>query len=508
MAIAYLNLTELKTERADTAKVLRWVESQLSWYNSDPTSTATANDDSVVAPNIGNGRWLKQNSTNSTANGLTYQLIAPANGIPTQGLTSFVATGTSVAAAATYSNVIAETVTGLGSGLTLNITKTGAGTVYAGAIAITIVSSAGGYVVGDTVKVLGTSLGGATPANDLSLTIGGVVQSSFNAALGNAYFVDNSAGIATKSTLPATALPGQAIGFGLVSTSSPIRKIIIGRNGRSITGDATDKAITAQQDYAELVYVSDAIGWTVRTQSSKVNNLNVLKTNTNAVNLPYSGTLGQLLGIVDYLGKNLGTTTYQNPTSTANSRTQRLWGGCIAASATGITANLPELYNKILSTARLVSASDFVSPVFVFDFGINTLIRLDAIEITLGTTIANYFPTELALYGSNNYLRGNANNLITSQISVSPGVRIPYNQLFTGIESIAYLSDINGDGVSTGWMQTGSSNTGFTQKIFNLNSPKFYRYLLLSFPSNFSGGAGLNNAYLNQLEFYGDVIAS
>ena len=67
-----------------------------------------------------------------------------------------------------FSGVPTVTVTGVGSGGTLNITAS----YGAGFANPTVFGNPGsGYNIGDTIKVLGTSLGGATPANDIFYTI-------------------------------------------------------------------------------------------------------------------------------------------------------------------------------------------------------------------------------------------------------------------------------------------------------------------------------------------------
>jgi hypothetical protein len=75
MSLAYIDITDLKNERADSGKYLRWVESKLSWYMSSPTSTATSDDDTVILPNTGAGRWLKQKSATDTGTGLSSSIV-------------------------------------------------------------------------------------------------------------------------------------------------------------------------------------------------------------------------------------------------------------------------------------------------------------------------------------------------------------------------------------------------------------------------------------------------
>jgi hypothetical protein len=79
----------------------------------------------------------------------------------------------------TYNNITPTTVTGVGAGAILDMTKTGTAYTIAD-----IVNPGTNYAVGNTIKILGTSLGGATTANDCTLTVtaistvGGIVSAA------------------------------------------------------------------------------------------------------------------------------------------------------------------------------------------------------------------------------------------------------------------------------------------------------------------------------------------
>ncbi|PLS69327.1 MAG: hypothetical protein CV045_02955 [Cyanobacteria bacterium M5B4] len=63
MSVSVSNIATLKTIRADQANgVIRWVTEKISWYYPSADSTLTPDDDAVVQPNVGTGRWLKQES--------------------------------------------------------------------------------------------------------------------------------------------------------------------------------------------------------------------------------------------------------------------------------------------------------------------------------------------------------------------------------------------------------------------------------------------------------------
>jgi hypothetical protein len=98
--------------------------------------------------------------------GLTEAYIVTQTGAP--GTSYFYQNLTVNPAGATYTNVTASTVTGIGNGVSFNITVTG--TVYLASVN----QNGASYAIGDTVKILGSQLGGATPANDCILTISSI----------------------------------------------------------------------------------------------------------------------------------------------------------------------------------------------------------------------------------------------------------------------------------------------------------------------------------------------
>ena len=89
--------------------------------------------------------------------------------------TTFTAVGTSASVAATYTGVWQSATSGSGNGATFTVTKTGSGTTYTGVTTVTITNGGTGYQVGNTITISGAVLGGATPANDLTLTVGGAI---------------------------------------------------------------------------------------------------------------------------------------------------------------------------------------------------------------------------------------------------------------------------------------------------------------------------------------------
>jgi len=83
-------------------------------------------------------------------------------------ITTFTTTGTATGGAASYPNV-AYTTNGSGTGAILNV-EVSAGNVYT----VTITGGEN-FVVNDTITILGSDVGGAAPANNITLTVTGVV---------------------------------------------------------------------------------------------------------------------------------------------------------------------------------------------------------------------------------------------------------------------------------------------------------------------------------------------
>ena len=95
----------------------------------------------------------------------------------------FTVSGTSVAAAATYTGVTQSATSGIGSGAVFTITKTGSGTTYTSSnTTVTVTTNGVGYQSGDTITIPGASLGGATPTNNLTLTCAANYSVSFDGA--------------------------------------------------------------------------------------------------------------------------------------------------------------------------------------------------------------------------------------------------------------------------------------------------------------------------------------
>jgi hypothetical protein len=98
------------------------------------------------------------------------------DGALVQGSTTFTGSGTSIARAGTYTNLVPLSTSGTGSGAKFVVTKLNSNTSYAGNISVTVVNPGVGYKTGDTITISGGFLGGSLGTNNLTLTIGGTVS--------------------------------------------------------------------------------------------------------------------------------------------------------------------------------------------------------------------------------------------------------------------------------------------------------------------------------------------
>jgi hypothetical protein len=125
-------------------------------------------------------------------------------------LTPGVAIAVASGATASYPTLATTAVTGSGSGAILAITRTSAGssTYQTSNTQITVLNSGSGYAIGDVIKVLGNALGGATPANDLTITLGSNEAGAYDYPVFNTTtvfeFVNNTSTVLSRNTSPTT----------------------------------------------------------------------------------------------------------------------------------------------------------------------------------------------------------------------------------------------------------------------------------------------------------------
>jgi hypothetical protein len=181
-------------------------------------------------------QFVSSNDTGATNLTLSAFEVSP-GGRLTDATTLTGATGTSITAAGTYSFVSQKSTSGTGTGATFVIDKTGSLTTYGPTnTTITKVNVGSGYAVGDTITISGASLGGATPANDLTFTIGTTVTTAIDQ--GTTYYV---AGTLTPTSFQvATTANGQPISlvgtFGLMQVfgGDALKDMFYMRNGSGL----------------------------------------------------------------------------------------------------------------------------------------------------------------------------------------------------------------------------------------------------------------------------------
>lgn len=399
---AYADITALKTERADVAIVLRWVQSKLSWYQADPTSSATGDDDIVVQATLGSGRWLKQNSA------------------------------------------------------------------AIGALQWTSVSA------------------------------------STSCANNTGYYVDASGGAVTM-TLPSSPPIGTVVSMVLVSASSGTNFITINRNGRNINGVAQNRRIVAQWSRVDFTFISTGLGWNVSDATSTANSAAVL-TNTagTVINFPYSGTLNAQNDITNYMGTQLNTLSYIDPSFTTG-RTQRIAYSVVNSNTSnGYSLNTVHIFTKNVAGDLYFQsanangvASTYQPPGLLFDFGLvsGVTLRITDIEWATFTTRQNNAPGGFVLYGA---------NTLQSNIFVPPvlggGASVDGQRImgyFTDLTYIDYKQNIVNANYSLIASMYRTCWTG-------INNNAFYRYYYLHPLPQYSGAAIQPTLFINQLYFFGD----
>lgn len=114
----------------------------------------------------------------------------------------------------TYQNLATTNVASAGSGLVISLeVKTGSVNPTSGNNGI--VNSGSGYEVGDTVKVAGNLIGGATPADDITLTIGAINNTNMKYRVGT--IIENLHQGFSAEITPSVNIPDD-IGHGLSLT--------------------------------------------------------------------------------------------------------------------------------------------------------------------------------------------------------------------------------------------------------------------------------------------------
>jgi hypothetical protein len=403
--LAYDNLAQLKAERADNAKTLRWVEDKLSWYQSNPLSTAAADDDTVVMPDVGVGRWLKQNSRANVVQGLTSQILT----------------------------------------------------------------------------------------------------SNTTVSAGTKNYCDTSGGTFTL-TLPASPGTGAYVAIYALVGTTLTNKITINPNGANIAYVSGNREITVVGDYIELEFVVGT-GWIIKYQS----NTNVLKSPTSGINIANPVSVPNYTGIMNYLGRQKNTVSFQNPSDDANSRLIRTvittFGGSEVGIVSGGDGNIiSNLVTGVPSTvdgytAGAQSTSKQAGYLWI-DFTANNSVRASAIQYSIvASRWTGDRPRRILIYGANTF----NSELVGGTFTYGSNGGAAQPQLFQGFTDIELVANLFDVATAAQWTLSGGSY----HRLLTVNSAKFYRHYIINQTFQNFTNSGFNYlGFVNQLEFYGDVVAT
>lgn len=424
--VAVADINELKGVSAETPK-LRFVDSKLCWYKSNPASNAVGDDDLVIVPTSGTGRWLKQQS-------------------------------------ASTSNTI----------LQIDNTKT----------------------------------------------------SNFTASTNTHYLIDLTSASNTNCTvtLPSNPPSGTRVDITYVSSTNILKKVRVARNGSLIQGLASDIEIFTQYSYLYMTYINSTFGWSVVSDRP-------LTRFQNAVSIVRPGSTNQAQqGIIHYLGTELGTMTYQNPTfhqlspfrpgrvqvfnytnsSAGGINLYRDWSStgtiCFnktvsAASSTTFSATNPNasflnisFYNVSTYNPIYVRLQDLYIEWAVTDIESNASFAVPGFSL-LGLTpsrMGRFTYTDLDLMNSQagyNTYANYANNINYGwNTELDWDLVLSYNR-----------STISPSPISNGFYSTGNP---LNAEFISVNSPNYYSH----FCFKNTRISTTNTFAVHHLEFYGDVL--
>jgi hypothetical protein len=404
MTVTITDIATLKNTRADTGTLLRFVTSKVAWYQSNTTSSATGDDDTVVVPAVGAGRWIKQNST--------------------------------------------------------------------------------------------------SPASSVNLTWNSI-SSNTSVSVGNGYFCDTTSAAITL-TFPASASIGNVISIYALTGLSPVKNIIINPNGLNLTilgvGTATTNGvINVVNDFVELTYTGATKGWI----PTKYSNPSVLKLYQSAYTVANPVSLPNTTGIIDYLGTQKNTLSYQDPISTAGGRTQRIRLYATPGSIT-ISATNSYIFNKNFNDGLTLSdgistGENQASAPIVLDFLSTGQINPTGIQFTVGATDGSSRGLGFVVYGANN-----ANSFFSS-LSLPPSFAAnqPYQngilQMFTDPVQLGIVTGLN-----SSWTLV-STNYHY---LMTISTSNWYRYLIMSQITGTVNGSGGYRFFLDELELFGSVVTA
>ena len=332
--------------------------------------------------------------------------------------------GSSVVAAATYTNVPVFASSGVGSGATVTVTKTGTDATYTTAnTIITIVSNGTGYKVNDTLKILGSDLGGTDVTNDLifraapstTILLGGLASSK-------KYFVKEIIngtqfkiselpnGVEFALTTGTGSVPGQLsydfakcsrdVGFIVANTSSDLLYGGTYNTIRAAQSYQTARAglVTGEQlvETLDALVIAKGLAIDVLNQDTPATNWQALNGVTEPVTQVTDNTLngasfvtpfGKLMDLVNAL---IANPSY-NPT-------------LIVPGAKSITY---PVYRLSVTDPRSPTGAGITNPLFInaTTFGSKVLDASGAYFVTV-----NHAPRSVAMYEKTRYtISGNSN---------------------------------------------------------------------------------------------------
>jgi hypothetical protein len=249
----------------------------------------------------------------------------------------------------TFLNVPTQAVTGIGSGLRLNVTVSASGTYSAETTTVVPVSSGIDYQSGDTIKVLGTELGGTSPENDLVFNLdtldnilgqpADLIISSANAAFGLVYASVGQGWVYTETlTLPNT-ISADVVGNLTGNVTGNVNGNVTGNVNGNVTGDLFGIVRTpAQPDITSVgILTSLTVSGTI-TGDVTGNVTGQLYGNVtgDSVIAPNSLRLEAQLGSVNIFAGNQQVLRSEDTGSTNQTK---LFGDVVIANETGTNVN-------------------------------------------------------------------------------------------------------------------------------------------------------------------------
>jgi hypothetical protein len=295
-----------------------------------------------------------------------------ASGLLLQGTTTFAAAGTSISAAAIYTNVTPSASSGIGTGAVFTIQKTGSGTLYASVTTVTVTSPGTKYAVGDTITILGTSLGGIAPANNLTLTIGSSVSTTSMISLLST-IVDKQTSIATDTST--IAAKQTTIADKQTSIATDTNTIARGQS-------PADIAITT---VGALVYGTTTFTTAGTSVPAAAKYTNVVQSTTNGVGSGAIFTIEKLSSSTSYTGITITVTAAGQNYQVGNTITLpgALLGGSTPANNLTLTVGTAVSSTPIINLLKTIADNLTALKTLATEDGLKTVGAFDWTDIAI-----------------------------------------------------------------------------------------------------------------------------